>query len=239
MPDLKDVTALLFAWLAIAVVGGVVALAAARIARGVPPFPPQRRRATPWTGPLVGAAFLAFLLVPSLVLPYVDRAALARWLYRVHVDAATAQVVAACAADLVSLPLLLAVWAWLAAFGGKPPALRCDRRRAATGYLSAYRTWLYLTPVAYSYAAVPPRFRLFFMLNPLTAIIEGTRDSFVFNRAPDWALVQVAAVHIDVWARVLRLTPLTGAEWLVVVAGSLLPALIGQADRRLLHDRCR
>jgi lipopolysaccharide transport system permease protein len=54
--------------------------------------------------------------------------------------------------------------------------------------------WLYLTPVAYAYAAVPPRLKLFFMLNPLTAIIEGTRDSFVFNRPPDWLLLQVAAV---------------------------------------------
>jgi len=54
--------------------------------------------------------------------------------------------------------------------------------------------WLYLTPVAYSFAAVPARYRLFFAVNPLTAIIEGTRDAFVFNRAPDWALLELAAV---------------------------------------------
>jgi lipopolysaccharide transport system permease protein len=54
--------------------------------------------------------------------------------------------------------------------------------------------WLYLTPVAYAYAAVPARYRLFFAVNPLTAIIEGTRDAFVFNRPPDWALLELAAV---------------------------------------------
>jgi len=58
--------------------------------------------------------------------------------------------------------------------------------------------WLYLTPVAYSLSAVPPRYKLFFALNPLTAIIEGTRASFVFNRPPDWPLVELAALEITV-----------------------------------------
>jgi len=58
--------------------------------------------------------------------------------------------------------------------------------------------WLYLTPVAYALSAAPRRYRIFFVLNPLTAIIEGTRAAFVFNRAPDWSLVGVAAVVITV-----------------------------------------
>jgi ABC-type polysaccharide/polyol phosphate export permease len=58
--------------------------------------------------------------------------------------------------------------------------------------------WLYLTPVAYALSAVPARYRLFFALNPLTAIIEGTRAAFVFNRPPDWSLVGLAAVIITV-----------------------------------------
>jgi len=58
--------------------------------------------------------------------------------------------------------------------------------------------WLYLTPVAYALSAVPPRYELFFRLNPLTAIIEGTRASFVFNRPPDWSLLGLAAVVITV-----------------------------------------
>jgi lipopolysaccharide transport system permease protein len=48
--------------------------------------------------------------------------------------------------------------------------------------------WLYLTPVAYPLAAVPSRFRALFVLNPLSAIVEGFRSSIVFGRAPDWAL---------------------------------------------------
>jgi lipopolysaccharide transport system permease protein len=58
----------------------------------------------------------------------------------------------------------------------------------------ALQLWLYLTPVAYPLSAVPARFRVWFALNPLTAIIEGTRSAFVFNRAPDWTLLGLAAV---------------------------------------------
>jgi lipopolysaccharide transport system permease protein len=62
----------------------------------------------------------------------------------------------------------------------------------------ALQLWLYLTPVAYALSAVPERYRLFFSLNPLTAIIEGTRSAFVFNRPPDWSLMGVAAIEIVV-----------------------------------------
>jgi lipopolysaccharide transport system permease protein len=53
--------------------------------------------------------------------------------------------------------------------------------------------WLYLTPVAYPLAAVSPRFRPLFVLNPLSAIVEGFRSSLVFGRAPDWPLVAASA----------------------------------------------
>ena len=62
----------------------------------------------------------------------------------------------------------------------------------------ALQLWLYLTPVPYPLSAVPARYRVFFALNPLTAIIEGTRAAFVFNRAPDWPLVGLAAAIIAV-----------------------------------------
>ena len=62
----------------------------------------------------------------------------------------------------------------------------------------ALQLWLYLTPVAYPLALVPDRFRLLFVLNPLSAIVEGFRASVVFNRAPDWSLTAVAAAIIGV-----------------------------------------
>jgi lipopolysaccharide transport system permease protein len=52
--------------------------------------------------------------------------------------------------------------------------------------------WLYVTPVAYSLDIVPERWRVWFMLNPLTAIVEGVRATLLFGRAPDWTLAAVS-----------------------------------------------
>jgi lipopolysaccharide transport system permease protein len=57
----------------------------------------------------------------------------------------------------------------------------------------ALQLWLYLTPVAYSLSRVSPRFRWLFVLNPLTAVVEGFRSSLVFSRPPDWSVVAVSA----------------------------------------------
>jgi lipopolysaccharide transport system permease protein len=57
----------------------------------------------------------------------------------------------------------------------------------------ALQLWLYLTPVAYPLSAVPRRFRLLFMLNPLSAVVEGFRSSIVFDRPPNWPLVATSA----------------------------------------------
>ena len=53
----------------------------------------------------------------------------------------------------------------------------------------ALQLWLYLTPVAYPLSAVSPKFRPLFVLNPLSAVVEGFRASLVFGRAPEWPLV--------------------------------------------------
>jgi lipopolysaccharide transport system permease protein len=52
--------------------------------------------------------------------------------------------------------------------------------------------WLYLTPVAYPLSEVSQKYRLFFILNPLSAIVEGFRSVLVFGRAPDWTLTAVS-----------------------------------------------
>jgi len=62
----------------------------------------------------------------------------------------------------------------------------------------ALQLWLYLTPVAYPLAKVPDKYRLFFSLNPLTAIIEGSRTALVFNEAPDWSLIGLGGAIIAV-----------------------------------------
>ena len=56
--------------------------------------------------------------------------------------------------------------------------------------------WLYLTPVAYPLAAVPVEYRGFFLLNPLTGVVEGLRSVLVFDRAPEWNVVGISAALI-------------------------------------------
>jgi lipopolysaccharide transport system permease protein len=57
----------------------------------------------------------------------------------------------------------------------------------------ALQLWLYLTPVAYPLSAVPERYQVFFLANPLTGIVEGLRAVIVFGREPDWSVVGVSA----------------------------------------------
>jgi len=52
--------------------------------------------------------------------------------------------------------------------------------------------WIYLTPVAYPLSAVA-KYRFLYVLNPLSAIVEGFRAVLVFGRPPDWTLTAVSA----------------------------------------------
>jgi lipopolysaccharide transport system permease protein len=56
--------------------------------------------------------------------------------------------------------------------------------------------WLYLTPVAYPLSAVPDQYRWFFLLNPLTGVIEGLRAVLLFGREPDWTVVGISTALI-------------------------------------------
>ena len=56
--------------------------------------------------------------------------------------------------------------------------------------------WLYLTPVAYPLSAVSPQYQKWFLLNPLTGVIEGLRAVLIFNRAPDWQVVGASTALI-------------------------------------------
>ena len=55
--------------------------------------------------------------------------------------------------------------------------------------------WLYLTPIAYPLSAVG-KYRPFFLLNPLTGVIEGLRSVLVFGREPEWQVVGISAALI-------------------------------------------
>jgi lipopolysaccharide transport system permease protein len=54
------------------------------------------------------------------------------------------------------------------------------------------QTWLFISPVIYPAAFLPPKWRTVLLLNPLTGIIEGYRAS-LFGQALDWKAVGISA----------------------------------------------
>jgi len=97
---------------------------------------------------------------------------------------------------LMGVPLFVMLFAFTCAVTLLTSSLNVFYRDVSPVVTIALQLWLYLTPVAYALSAVPSRYRLFFSLNPLTAIIEGTRSAFVFNRPPDWSLMGLATIEI-------------------------------------------
>ncbi len=52
----------------------------------------------------------------------------------------------------------------------------------------------FMSPIFYPITAVPERFRWIIQLNPLVAIIEQTRNVFLFARLPDWSALLLATL---------------------------------------------
>lgn len=59
---------------------------------------------------------------------------------------------------------------------------------------------LFATPVAYGMEFIPERYwTIYVVFNPLAAVIEGIRGTFLFHRSPDLALLVPAALSASVW----------------------------------------
>lgn len=59
---------------------------------------------------------------------------------------------------------------------------------------------MFLSPVFYPVDAVPQRFRVFIMANPLTFVIEQAREVLVWGHAPDWVGLGIYTVAATVVA---------------------------------------
>jgi lipopolysaccharide transport system permease protein len=49
--------------------------------------------------------------------------------------------------------------------------------------------FMFLSPIFYPVTALPERFRIWFMVNPLTFIIEETRAVAIFGKMPNWTML--------------------------------------------------
>ena len=64
------------------------------------------------------------------------------------------------------------------------------------------RLWMFVSPIFYSLAMVPPRFRHFYELNPLCLILECFRDVLLYHRVPPLSFIAGAIVAAVVTATI-------------------------------------
>ena len=54
--------------------------------------------------------------------------------------------------------------------------------------------WMYLSPIIYPTSVIPERFRPIYFLNPLAVLIDTYRRILLYNQAPDWPYLGLAAL---------------------------------------------
>jgi len=101
-------------------------------------------------------------------------------------------------APLVLLPLVILIvgFAWMLA------SLGVFLRDVGQTITIITTVLMFLSPVFYPVSAVPERFRVWIMANPLTFIIEQAREVLIWGHLPDWTglgIYTVAAVAVA-WA---------------------------------------
>jgi lipopolysaccharide transport system permease protein len=98
---------------------------------------------------------------------------------------------------IVTLPLLafftlltaLAIGLWLSALN-----VQYRDVRYTIPFLTQF--WMFLSPVAYPAKIVPEAYRVWYGLNPMAGVIEGTRWALLGTDAPDWCLMAVSAAVV-------------------------------------------
>ena len=53
--------------------------------------------------------------------------------------------------------------------------------------------WMYMTPVVYGLNSVPKRYLTAYMMNPMSAVMDGFRGAVLEGRLPNWHYLGIAA----------------------------------------------
>jgi lipopolysaccharide transport system permease protein len=94
---------------------------------------------------------------------------------------------------LYALPVLLLLTALVTAAGFVLAAAQVHFRDVGIAVPLLLYLWLFSTPIGYPLSAVPASYRAWFLLNPMTGIVEGFRDAILRGVAPDLRLLMVPA----------------------------------------------
>jgi len=88
---------------------------------------------------------------------------------------------------LYGLPILILFACFASAIALFFSALHVRFRDVGLAMPFVLQIWMFATPVVYSLQSVPPRFRKFYLLDPLAGLIENFRRTVLFGTAPDVA----------------------------------------------------
>jgi lipopolysaccharide transport system permease protein len=86
---------------------------------------------------------------------------------------------------LYALPILVLLAGLVTGVGLLLAALQVPFRDVGIAIPLAIYLWLFSTPIAYPLSAVPETYRSWFLLNPMTGIVESFRDAVIRGAAPD------------------------------------------------------
>lgn len=99
----------------------------------------------------------------------------------------TAAILAAPLFVILALLGAFGVGLWLSALN-----VRYRDVRYVLGFVT--QIWLFVTPVVYPLSVVPPKWRLLYALNPMTAVVEGFRWCVAGGPMPDLRIVAASAI---------------------------------------------
>jgi lipopolysaccharide transport system permease protein len=81
---------------------------------------------------------------------------------------------------IITLPLIVFHMAILSiGFGMMISALTAKYRDLTFAMGFMIQLWMYLTPIVYPLSQVPEKYRLFILINPMTAVVESFRGAFL------------------------------------------------------------
>jgi lipopolysaccharide transport system permease protein len=95
---------------------------------------------------------------------------------------------------LYALPVLVVLTALVTASAFLLSALQVRFRDVGLAIPLILYLWMFSTPIAYPLSAVPGAYRAWFLLNPMTGIVESFRRAIVHGAAPELQVIAVPMI---------------------------------------------
>jgi lipopolysaccharide transport system permease protein len=95
---------------------------------------------------------------------------------------------------LYAVPVLVILTAFVTGAAFLLSALQVRFRDVGIAIPLILYLWMFSTPIAYPLSSVPPGYRTWFLLNPMTGIVESFRRAVVHGAAPEARVLAVPAI---------------------------------------------